>query len=226
MKKVISLFKTGKKCLRQKYFPTEQDKSIKRWRADKGDCNLKYQHDLDEDSLVLDIGGFYGDFAAEIYARYSCSIKIFEPVPGFAKKMESRFYKNPKIEVFNIGLGGESRTETMYISMDSSTTNRSIGNNTITIPIVDITEWLRSNDIDTISLIKINIEGGEYELLEKLIASKYIHTCNEIQIQFHNFFPDARERMHKIQSSLSVTHQLTYQYPFIWENWKLKKQEK
>ena len=30
-----------------------------------------------------------------------------------------------------------------------------------------------------------------------------------------------RERMEKIQKELAKTHQLTYQYDFVWENWKL-----
>ena len=223
MKRMISLLKTFQKCMRQKYFPTEQDISIKKWRADGGDYNLVPVHDLNENSLVFDVGGFHGDFAAEIYARYSCSIKIFEPVPQFTKQIKARFEKNHKIEVFEIGLGGNTSEETMSVNSVSSSTHRRVSGDSITIQIVDIVSWLKSHSIGYIDLMKINIEGGEYELLDKLLDSDYVTKVNELQIQFHSFFPNAKERMNKIQEKLSDTHQLTFQYPFIWENWKLKK---
>lgn len=223
IKKGISLLKRIGKYVKQNYFPTEQDIAIKKWRADNGDHNLIPVHDLDENSLVLDIGGFHGDFAAEIYARYSCSIKIFEPVPHFVEQMKARFHKNPNVEIFEIGLGGHTSTETMSVNQFSSSVHRSVSDNTITIKIVDIVDWLEANKIDKISLMKINIEGSEYELLDRLLDSKYIHVINEIQIQFHGFVPDAKVKMNKIQARLAETHALTYQYVFIWENWKLKK---
>lgn len=218
----VSFLKKTRKYIKQNYFPSELDKTLKRWRTDNGDYNLIPVHDLNEDSLVLDIGGFHGDFSAEIYARYSCNIRIFEPVPQSAEGIRKRFAKNPKIKVFEIGLGGHTSTESMSVNQYSSSVYRNVGKDTIAIKIMDIVDWLDSNGIDKVSLMKINIEGGEYELLERLLDSKYIRNTNEIQVQFHNFFPDARERMNRIQTRLSETHELTYQYPFIWENWKLK----
>ena len=71
-------------------------------------------------------------------------------------------------------------------------------------------------------MIKVNIEGGEYDLLEFLIDSNYIEIIDNIQVQFHDFIPDAEERMKNIHKKLEKTHFLTWQYPFVWENWQLK----
>ena len=38
-----------------------------------------------------------------------------------------------------------------------------------------------------IDLLKINIEGGEYEVLENLIENDLIKNIDNIQIQFHDF---------------------------------------
>ena len=74
-----------------------------------------------------------------------------------------------------------------------------------------------------VDLIKINIEGGEYEVLESLIADNKLSMFKNLQIQFHDFIiENAKERMSKIQQELAKTHVLTYQYEFVWENWKLK----
>lgn len=222
MKKISALFKKITTYIRQHYFPTEQDKAIKKWRADNGDQRLIPVHDLNEDSFVMDVGGFHGDFAAEIYARYSCRINIFEPVPHFVDLRKERFGKNPKIKIFDIGLDGHTSTETISINQHSSSIYRKVSKDAVEIKIVNIVDWLDENKIEKIDLIKINIEGSEYELLDKFIDSPYINRTKEIMIQFHNFFPDAVARMEKIQKKLAETHELTFQYPFIWENWKMK----
>jgi hypothetical protein len=43
-----------------------------------------------------------------------------------------------------------------------------------------------------------------------------------IQVQFHDYTPDAAERMKKIQRALKKTHRTTYSFEFVWENWELK----
>ena len=72
-------------------------------------------------------------------------------------------------------------------------------------------------------MIKINIEGGEYEVLEALLESGMISIFKNLQIQFHDFIIDnASERMENIQVQLAKTHKITYQYKFVWENWVIK----
>ena len=71
--------------------------------------------------------------------------------------------------------------------------------------------------------MKINIEGGEYSLLEDLISNRLVANIKDIQVQFHTFAPNALERMKNIQMELSKTHHLTYNYPFVWENWERNK---
>ena len=69
--------------------------------------------------------------------------------------------------------------------------------------------------------MKVNIEGGEYDLLEGLIENGLTARIRNIQVQFHDFVPNAYERMKNIQLSLSKTHKITYQFEFVWENWEL-----
>ena len=41
-----------------------------------------------------------------------------------------------------------------------------------------------------------------------------------LQIQFHNFIPNAEKLREDIREDFSKTHHLTYDYYFIWENWE------
>ena len=68
--------------------------------------------------------------------------------------------------------------------------------------------------------MKINIEGGEYELLEYLLDTGLATQIINYQVQFHDFVPDAEARMTAIRERLSQTHTLTYQYEFVWGNWR------
>jgi hypothetical protein len=76
--------------------------------------------------------------------------------------------------------------------------------------------------IDHIDLLKINIEGGEYPLLADMSKKYLITSCTDIQVQFHDFVTGHQELYADIRSELEKTHELTYRYPFVWENWRLK----
>ena len=71
-----------------------------------------------------------------------------------------------------------------------------------------------------VDLMKINIEGGEYDGLDKLVGTGLIKGIKSIQVQFHDFVPDAEKRVKDIHDKLQVTHIPTYQYEFVWENWQ------
>lgn len=204
--------------LKRTLFPTESDNEYLRWLADGGDEMLRYDYNLNSQSLVLDVGGYKGQWASDIYARYNCRILVFEPLKAFSVKLDKRFKRNPNIEVFNFALGGTCRQETLFLSDDSSSMYTKSGDKD-TIQFVEVSEFFSKNNIKNIDLIKINIEGGEYELLAKLIKDDYIKDIKHIQIQFHNISPDSEEKMNGICKDLLKTHKPKYQYKFIWESW-------
>jgi hypothetical protein len=83
----------------------------------------------------------------------------------------------------------------------------------------DITEVLRELQISSIDLVKINIEGGEYALLPRMLSTGIVNRCTDIQVQFHKTFPEAARLRDQIRARLLNTHVLTYDYTFVWENW-------
>jgi FkbM family methyltransferase len=192
---------------------------VKKWYADGGDDRFRFDYDLDERSFVLDLGGYEGQWASDLYARHRCRIAIFEPVAHFAKNIAARFRKNDDIAVFAYGLGAASRMENIYLHGASSSTAKKQAQSE-QIEIVDVRRWFEEHNIDAVHLMKINIEGGEYELLERLVTTGLISRIDDIQVQFHNFVPDAPARMEQLQHAMRATHTPTYQYRFVWENWR------
>ena len=48
-----------------------------RWFRDKGDETLRLDYPLTQESIVFDLGGYHGDFAAAVYERYGCKVYLF-----------------------------------------------------------------------------------------------------------------------------------------------------
>ena len=211
------------KLIKNKYFPSRHQLVVRQWLADGGDFVFRFNYDLNKNSVVLDLGGYKGQWASDIFARYCCYIFIFEPVSEFFELIRNRFDKNEKVMVFPFGLGGYTRSTNLHVSGDGSSIFVKTGN-IEKIEIVDINSWIEhyiSNEKD-IDLLKVNIEGGEYELLERIIETDLIKKISNLQIQFHEISKHSKYEMEKIQSSLMNTHSITYKYEFVWENWKRK----
>jgi FkbM family methyltransferase len=194
-----------------------------RWLSDQGDASLRLNYDLDDKSVVFDLGGYKGDWAAAILHRYKSNIYIFEPVKDFYAGINKKFIGNPKIHMFEYGLGNKEETLSISLTTDSSSVFNVEGVKE-TIQLKSLVDFIRTNEIEHVDLMKINIEGGEYDLLEDVLLHDQAGVFNDIQVQFHRFIPNCIERRNAIREGLSKTHELTYDYEFVWENWKLKKQ--
>jgi FkbM family methyltransferase len=206
--------------LGRKFFLSKEEKRILPWNQVQGDETYRVDYDLNENSIVFDLGGYKGDWTSDIYSRYCCHIYVFEPVKFYADNIKKRYAKNLKIAVYDFGLSEESREDSIYVNNSSSTIYKKSAHNQKVV-LVKFSDFIEENHLSFIDLIKINIEGGEYDLLDHLINTGYISRIMNLQIQFHDFFDDSENRMRAIQEKLGKTHRLTYQFPFIWENWKL-----
>lgn len=133
--------------------------------------------------------------------------------------IKETFKDNSKVAVYYFGLGGADRKEKISVDENASSIYKSDGAHE-EIAIANIMEWLKQHEVVEVGLMKINIEGGEFELLEKLIEHNALNLFRNIQVQFHNFAPNADTRMSEIHKQLSKTHRSTYSYPYIWENWE------
>jgi len=200
---------------------TIQQKRVILWLKIQGDKTLRLNYDLDESSIVFDLGGYEGQWTSDIFSKYCCFIHVFEPVKEFFKNIERRFYKNEKIIVHSYGLSNKNETVKITLDKTSSSIFKS-GKETSDALFLRAIDFMKQNNIQSIDLIKINIEGSEYDLLEHFIETNFINNIKNIQVQFHDFIPNAKQRMLKIQKNLEKTHFLTYQYPFVWENWRKK----
>lgn len=192
------------------------------WRKDNGDKTHRLNYDLNQNSIVFDIGAYYGDFSDQIFAKYNCYIHAFEPIPEFFTKCQNRFKDNKKIICHKFAVSDKTGECKIYMN-DNSTSLHANSSDSKNIKTKNFNEILKDLDVSMIDLIKINIEGEEYNLLEFMIQNDLHQKCKNLQVQFHKLVDNYQERYDDIALNLSKTHQLTYHYPFVWENWQIKK---
>ena len=196
---------------------------INEWFAANGDLTLRLDYQLDENSIVFDLGGYVGDWTSRIWEKYKCNIFVFEPIPHLSEQIKNKFLSNEKIKVFNFGLSNETKKLNINYSEDGSSFHSNAGKQIIECQIKSICDFISENKIEKIDLIKINTEGDEFETLKSLIENNMIEIFTDIQVQFHNFIPDAENLRNRLQEKLLKTHKLTYNFDFVWENWQKNK---
>jgi len=195
---------------------------LERWQEDKGDETLRLDYDLNEDSVVFDFGGYEGAWSQEIWDKYKSNINIFEIVPEFASNINKRFSGNKKIKVHDYGLSNKDLITRVGVDGNISTIYSPFNSLLVEARLRDVVWFFKFHNIDNVDLIKINIEGGEYDLLTGLIDSGLIKKIKNIQVQFHDIHPKCECAREEIANKLKITHKLTYKYDWIWESWENK----
>ena len=211
----------ARRIFRQHVLRDSFEREMGRWRAADGDRTLRMRYPLTADSTVWDLGGYHGDFAAEMRQRYSCGVRLFEPVPKLCDLCVKRFAADPVVICLPYGLGVADGEFDISDDADASSFVRGAGHGgTIKARIRPVPEVWRELGTRQVDLMKINIEGGEYDVLASLLDSGLIANVAHLQVQFHNFVADPTARRDALRSRLRATHEEEWCYPFVWESWR------
>ena len=185
----------------------------------------RVDYPLTPTSVVVDVGGFTGDWAQRIYCRYSCYIDIYEAHPYFASVAALNFENNPKVIVHDLALGNHDGLLLLFgDNMNASHTFNETAGRGVYAPLVrkasDVFKDLYPDGID---LLKINVEGAEYDILLDLIANYDMKNIGNLQIQFHKVGEEYEQKRNRILCALAKTHKCTWRYDWIFENWEVLK---
>ena len=154
------------------------------------------EHTLIEDLLVnkelviVDLGACQGEFIDEIIKNYKVKKAVLvEPNPTNFSKLN---YDQSSITCLNMAIKSGEKQKIKFIEDLDSPYNGSLifdyfDNQKIhLIETVNLSEIYKILDNTKIDILKIDIEGAEYDLLinatdEELLA------CNQITVEFHDF---------------------------------------
>lgn len=174
---------------------------LKQWQEQNMEP-LRYAYDLYPDDIVLDIGSYRREWGKEIESRYGCSVNYFDALDNKAAWLFDGTIK----------MGGDY----LYTSIYAEKVDKEYR-------CVDIAHYLQ----EEIALVKINIEGGEYELLNYIIDRGLMNNVVNLQVQFHlieGMIAESERMYNELAKRLKQTHEISWRYPFVWESWQRRKE--
>lgn len=180
-----------------------------------------HRGDLDASATVLDVGAFRGAGAAQIAELYGCRVLAFEPNPDYFAALDERFAADPRVEALPYGLGHEDAVLPMQKLGPGSTVygDPAADAETVDVRIRDVVAVFEELGLDRVDLMKINIEGAEYDLLERMVAVGLHERVRYLLIQFHEWYPRAHVRRWALRRRLRRTHEQVWCFPWIFELW-------
>lgn len=180
----------------------------------------RYDYPLTADSVVLDVGAYHGTFSEGISQKYRCRVYAFEPVAAFYEIAKARL---TNVVLHNFGIG--PKDVRLPIAVAGDWTSLHLLSTVKKHEDVDIksVDWvfdllLGGKPVD---LMKINIEGAEYDLLDAMLDRGLMPRVGHLQVQFHTYGGGelgAVARRLAIRERLVKTHDEQWCADFVWES--------
>lgn len=182
--------------------------SLAMWQEQRLE-RLRYEYALVPESVVIDLGAYQGEWANEIHARYGCQVTVIEPTEYIRDYAHGPII-NKAAGTHNgkMSFGGRAYYTSTFEQGDHE------------YECIDVNQIIEGYPI--IDLLKVNIEGAEYDVLGHIVGAGLHTRIKNIQVQFHKVGGVPYELWYKeLADKLNKTHVHTWYYPFCWENWQL-----
>ncbi|MFN8125139.1 MAG: FkbM family methyltransferase [Candidatus Nanopelagicales bacterium] len=176
---------------------------------------------LGPEDVALDVGAYHGTWATRVAERSpGGTIHAFELSPTEVPVLSEAVAGVGTIVVHGYGLGDaddevvvsvSGKGSSVYHHLDTGPTERA--------EIRDIAGVWRDLGLSRVAVMKINIEGGEYPLLDRMLETGLLPQVDTYLIQYHEWFRGSHNGRRRIRQALSRTHTCTWDYPFVWERW-------
>ncbi len=169
----------------------------------------------------LDCGAHQGESIRLFQSQYpnSSEYKIisFEPNP----QMKSKFEKHQDVEFHNVAIwieDGESQLTThdwtVGYSLFDTHPRHHVKQPKVTIKTIDFSKWIKENlQKDDYVILKMDIEGAEYKVLQKMFDEETIDYVNKLYIEFHDHWMKLEQNEHETIKSKLIEKGLT---PLDW----------
>lgn len=190
------------------------EKARRRREADA--AFTKVVSSLKPGDLAIDLGANFGDFTAQM-ALSGASVIAFEPDPFAYDNLRSRMAQFDNVEILNAAAADQDGTLKLFRHKDfdsapakrttastliSSKSNIESGGG-IEVEVVDFTAYVRGLSRD-IKLLKVDIEGSEVALFEKLLKSDVASCIEHVFVETHErVLPELAERTRRLKKMTS-----------------------
>ena len=181
---------------------------------------------LNKESVIYSVGvGSNIDFDLELINSFGATVHAFDPTPRSIEWVKSQ--QLPKHFIFHpFGLSAENGHMDFFPPSKASSTHFSPidrygdTNNVVRAPVKDIDTIASELNHKEVDLLKMDIEGAEYEVIEALPKNRV--AINQILIEFHHMYKgipisktvDAISTLSNLGFELFNISQRTYEFSF------------
>lgn len=145
--------------------------------------------------VFIDCGAHCGESINRAKRQFGLDTMIvsFEAVPAFAEGLQELYADDNLVQVMNAAVYVKDDILSFNLSpacTDGSSLLKTLNNNhlatTIEVPCFDLSSWIKSSfEPSDYIILKLDIEGAEYDVLEKVIADGTIKMINELWGEWH-----------------------------------------
>jgi FkbM family methyltransferase len=172
-------------------------------------------------------GAFKGDSVSQ-WIESSPGVEVFayEPVPEYFHELCKKF-SGQRVKVYNFGVSDKNEFRIFNVGDVFSTGNEWRAENLdgqVFAQQIRVNFRSLEHAVDSwppfIDVLEINIEGGEYELLEIFAKAGILARVRQVFVQFHDVGPTTSEEIRKARQYLESTHVQVWSFEMVWESWK------
>jgi len=162
---------------------------------------------IKEGDVVIDCGANIGQETIPL-AKTGAEVYSFEPNPYAFEELKKATKDFPKVHCINKGVLDKNDKMKLYLheNSDDDELTWSTGSSFVAekknvkkdkfveIEIIDLIEFIRNLNTN-IKLLKIDVEGVEYEILDKLIDSGLLNKVEQVLVETHaEKIPELKEK--------------------------------
>ena len=187
-------FRSVRYFVRKGRFPDERRRA--KWEARQQFHNVLAK--MRPGDIAIDCGANVGKFTEQMAAT-GATVYAFEPDPFAFGLLQERLGNAPNVTLINKAVGTEDATVTLYRSPDfeSDPLESSVSSSVfstkknvdarkgIVVDQINILEFLSNLD-QPVMLLKIDIEGSEIPILEKLLDGELLDKIDHLFVEMHD----------------------------------------
>lgn len=167
---------------------------------------------LKKSDIAIDCGANVGNITKQMSAK-GATVYSFEPNPSAFEILQNRFRDRSNVHLYNKGVWDKNTILKLYMheNSDDDEVMWSVGSSilefkgnvlkekNVKVEIIDLVEFIKKLN-KKITVLKIDIEGAECELLEKIILTKIFKRIKYIFVETHDHkIPELKEKTDHIR---------------------------
>ncbi len=181
---------------------------------------------IHSESIIYSFGiGEDISFDLDIISKYGCKVFAFDPTPKSISWLKKQHLPN-NFQYFDYGLSAQNGFVELFPPKNPNHISHSIvrkdhANSPIIVKVKNLTTIMKELGHNKIDILKMDIEGSEYEIIDDIIENNF--DIKQILIEFHHRFSsisaqktrDAIQKLNKANYKIFAISSSKEEYSFI-----------